>query len=109
MSDPKKSNDEKVAEYRHAIIILTAGARVIAGIDVPTLLQAIEYADGLGPLLDPTLWRDKHQAMEEDRQLLRAALPLHHFGKMLLEKFPVDPTQGPRGVQGADDDDGCPV
>lgn len=51
--------------------------------DLPMILAAIERADVFGPLLDPTLWRDKHRAMEEDRDMLRAAMPLWELGKRL--------------------------
>lgn len=37
------------------------------------LLDAISVADSLGAMLDPTLYRDKHAAMLEDRVVFEAA------------------------------------
>lgn len=51
--------------------------------DIPGMLRAIDRADTMGPILDPTLWRDKHKAMEEDKKTLEAALPLWQLGQKL--------------------------
>ncbi len=69
--------------YRAGVTMAAAAARLLAGVDVPGLLADIEHADAVGPLLDPTLYREKARAMGEDRELLRAALPLHQMGKKL--------------------------
>ena len=66
-------------EYQAAVMMVAAAARLLAGFDVPGLLSDIEHAEAFGPLLDPTLYRDKAKAMGEDRELLRAALPLYQL------------------------------
>lgn len=47
------------------------------------LLSAIDRADTLGPMLDPTLWRDKRQVMMEDRKVFEVA-------KRFVEAWPED-------------------
>lgn len=75
MSDERfKATD--VESYRTLVLMVVNAGHVLRMYDIPAALEAIEKADTLGPFLDPTLWRDKHAAMEQDRALLKAALPL---------------------------------
>lgn len=70
----------KIKEYQDAVLTAKLCANMLIAHDLSGLLAAIERADAIGPLLDPTLWRDKQKAMEEDAELLRAALKLRKFG-----------------------------
>lgn len=73
----------KEQEYQDAVITAVLCAKMLSVHDLPALLEAIEHGDSVGPVLEPTLWREKRGAMVEDRAALRAALPLHEFGKKL--------------------------
>jgi hypothetical protein len=55
--------------------------------DLQAMLVAIERADSAGPLLDPTLWMKNRKKMDEDRELLMAALPLANMGKRMRERL----------------------
>lgn len=72
-----------VEAYRTALMLCIAAARLIGQFDIPKLLADIDHADSIGPILDPTLWRDKHEAMHEDREVFRAALPLYKLAAQL--------------------------
>lgn len=72
---------EKIERYRSAVMTAAMAAQLLAQHDIAALLADIATADAIGPVLDPTLWRDKHEAMEQDRELLKAALALSKFGK----------------------------
>ncbi|OHD23791.1 MAG: hypothetical protein A2Y38_17015 [Spirochaetes bacterium GWB1_59_5] len=67
------------AEYKAAVIAAVTCARMLAQHDIPALLEAIDYAESVGPIIDPTLWRNKAKAMSEDRELLLAAGSLRAF------------------------------
>lgn len=69
-----------VEEYQSAVVAAKLCANMLAGHDITKLLNAIERADAVGPMLDPTLYRDKQKAMHEDKELLQAALKLARFG-----------------------------
>ena len=73
--------------HEHQIVVLGCieAARVLRGHDLKAALDAIERADSIGAILDPTLYRDKHQAMMDDKALLEAALPLWRFAEKLAE------------------------
>jgi hypothetical protein len=73
-------------QYQEKLLTILVAARTISDVDVPDLLQRINRADTLGALLDPTLYRKKHGAMMEDKELLEAALPLWRAGKALEER-----------------------
>lgn len=71
-------------DYRSAVVMAATAAKLLAGLDVPGLLEDIERAEAVGPIVDPTLYRDKAKAMGEDRELLCAALPLHKMGQRMM-------------------------
>jgi hypothetical protein len=77
------SDAAKVLEYQQAVRTAVFAARMLQPHDLAGLIQAIDRADALGPLLDPTAWRERHQAMLEDREILEAALPLWRLGQRL--------------------------
>ena len=70
MSGP---NDPNVILYQSAVKTAALCAQMLAQFDIPELLHAIERGHAFGPILDPTLYRDKHKAMDEDKELLEAA------------------------------------
>lgn len=72
-------------EYRANLELVANAARIIVLVDVGDMLDRINRADTLGPMLDPTLWRDKQGAMHEDEEMLRAALPLWRWAKKVAE------------------------
>jgi len=72
-----------VEEYRMQIGLCITAARIIADTDLPDILKRIELADSLGGIVDPTLWRDRRQAMEEDKRLVKAAFPLWKMAQEL--------------------------
>jgi pyrimidine operon attenuation protein/uracil phosphoribosyltransferase len=76
MAEKTEADDERIHKYRLALRGVVTAAHMLAGHDIPGLIEAIERAHTTGPILDPTLYRDKAKAMDEDAELLRAALPL---------------------------------
>lgn len=74
--------------YRSAVLMCAMAGNALAQHDLPKLLEAIEHAHAIGPILDPTLYRDKMPAMEQDKELLLAALPLWRWIK---SRQPVTP------------------
>ena len=69
--------------YQHAVLAAAMCARLLAQYDIAELLRAIDRADALGPLLDPTLFMQKREAMGQDRELLEAAAGLAALGRRL--------------------------
>jgi hypothetical protein len=70
----------KVAEYQGAVIACALARQILRAHDIPAILAAIEHAHAIGPILDPTAYREKGKAMEEDRELLTAAMKLRSVG-----------------------------
>ncbi len=60
--------------------------------DIQHMLRDIDHADSVGPLLDPTLWMKKGQQMREDREILKAALPLWNMAKKAQKKAKTTPS-----------------
>ena len=81
-------DEAKVLEYRQAITTAIMCAQLLTQHDIPQLLRNIERADAVGPILDPTLWREKQKAMDEDREVLKAANHLREIG-LKLDKLRV--------------------
>lgn len=73
----------EIEDYHSALLACITAAKVLQQHDLAKRLRDISTADTLGPMVDPTLWRDKHKAMYEDREVLEAALPLWKLGQRL--------------------------
>lgn len=80
------TKQEKIAEYQVTVGEVMLMAERLAQLGIPELLAAIERAEAMGPILDPTLWVAKNRAMQEDKELLLAALPLRNIAEVLHEK-----------------------
>lgn len=63
-------------EYKNAVMAAHLAARMLAQHDLTAMIRAIDHADSVGAMRDPTLYRDKHEAMHEDRKMLVAARQL---------------------------------
>jgi hypothetical protein len=66
----------KIDEYREYLKTAYMYAQLIGFIPIPNILNAISHTEALGPILDPTLYREKMKAMEEDKKLLETLLPI---------------------------------
>lgn len=58
--------------YRTHLLMAYALARALVDLPLQEMLNAIGHAHAIGPILDPTLYRDKMHAMEQDTAVLRA-------------------------------------
>lgn len=54
--------------------------------DYGKLIAAQNTADAIGPIIDPTMYRDKMKAMHEDREMFEAAHAFVSTIKAALEK-----------------------
>lgn len=63
----------KAHEYQMILDQVTLLARLALNVeDVDEALSAIDHADSVGPLLDPTAWMKGHEEMGEVKKLLEA-------------------------------------
>lgn len=73
-------DSNKVREMQDGWSLLIGQARIIAMLPLERWLEQFEKAETLGPILDPTLYRDYIYDPEERGELLkgliRAAIPL---------------------------------
>lgn len=67
---------ETAEEYKEAVRACHMAAAIVGQHDLDGVLRRIANAETMGPLLDPTLYREKGQAMREDKEVVEAALPL---------------------------------
>lgn len=80
-------NDQSSHEWQASLLRVYAATRLLGDEDIPAMLEKISRAETLGPPVDPTLWLEKHAAMELDRRMLEAALPLHRYGREMKAKI----------------------
>lgn len=73
--------DARGLEYQAAVGTCALLGTMLVEHDLPGMLNAIERADSIGCMIDPTLYRDKVEAMHQDKDLLEAALPLYRWAK----------------------------
>lgn len=72
-------------DHRTTFLAVIAAMKWLLQVDLPKAIENIGRAHAIGPILDPTLYREKHRAMEEDEQLFRAALPLWRLAKEIRD------------------------
>ena len=63
-------------EYRSALIQCWMLANLSENIPTGEMLSRIAAADTIGPMIDPTLWMEKHKAMKEDKKIIEAIATL---------------------------------
>lgn len=56
--------------------LLMSQARIIAMLPLEDWINAMNRADSLGIMIDPTLWIKGHKKMDKIREVIEAALPL---------------------------------
>lgn len=66
-------------QWHDAVLAAASCAAVLHAHDIPELLQAAARVHAVGPILDPTLYRERSAAMDQDAALLLAALPLWEY------------------------------
>lgn len=81
----------QVVEYQMCVQRCHIACIALAELDIEKMLTAIDRAETIGPIVDPTLWRNKSEKMAEDKHLLMTALPMAMIGRKLLER--ASPTQ----------------
>ena len=74
-----------IERYQAAVRACAEAVRIVCQHDIQGLLDAIERAEAVGPFVDPTLYREKAGAMEQDRELFRAALQLVTYRDKVIQ------------------------
>lgn len=68
----------RVLGFAHAVRL--QARQLAVGGQLEDAIAAVDHADALGPVLDPTAYRDNATAMLEDREVLAAVRDLAHIG-----------------------------
>jgi len=71
---PRTTAELKIEEYRDARRTCELAKEMLKQHDLEQILKDINRADAVGMFTDPTLWREKHKAMDEDKEVFAAAL-----------------------------------
>ncbi|KKN03848.1 hypothetical protein LCGC14_1103550 [marine sediment metagenome] len=61
------------ADYAKAMLLLERLAQEIQDIPIPQMLQRIDTAETLGPILDPALWIKASDQLDSFKHLAQAA------------------------------------
>lgn len=73
------TDTEAVDTTREGWTLLANYARIIAMLPLETWLEAINRAEAVGPIVDPTLWIKANGNMADVKRLIQAAMPLKRF------------------------------
>jgi hypothetical protein len=68
------------AEYRAAVVGCAFIAKMLTQYDLQAIIEAINHSDAFGCFIDPTLWINNRDKMQEDKQIIEAAMPLWKMG-----------------------------
>ena len=76
-------------EWRNAMLSIHIARSILRQWDLKAMMDISIRQDSIAPIIDPTMWRDKHEAAAVDRQCIEAALAF-------LREFPKEPESGRR-------------
>ena len=79
---------DRVSDVGGCVMTIIAAMRILTQLDLKSAIQDSQTALDIGPIFHPTLWRDKHQKLSEDVELMRAALPLWKYAEKLRYEKP---------------------
>ncbi len=83
---------DRIDDHQACVKTVVLLARSLDIYDIPKAIDAATRALEMGPYIDPTAWRANHRKLEEDREMLRAALPLWELVQKLKERRDGVPT-----------------
>jgi hypothetical protein len=63
-------------EYAHTQIALAAALQTLRGLDLQGFIVACDRAEALGPMIDPTLYRNAHAGLDRIRVIAMAGKEL---------------------------------
>lgn len=73
-------------EYKGGLRGVGLAMTILSQHDLPAMLEAARRSDAIGCFVDPTLYREKAEALRIDIETLEAALPLwNRFHKMAAD------------------------
>jgi len=75
-------------DYQPALIQCWLLAKMTEEIPTSEMLSLMSAADTIGPMLDPTMWMQKADAMAEDRKIVEAVAVLRAAFVKLKEAHP---------------------
>lgn len=67
-----ETEEESIARYQSSLLMVVTAFRALEKRDFRRLISEIDKADAIGPMLDPTLYREKMNAMRQDRRVFEA-------------------------------------
>lgn len=59
-------------EYEEHLLRAHLVAQMLVDMPLAEMLSAIDHADSVGVMFSPTLWMEKHRAMDQDREIVQA-------------------------------------
>lgn len=73
LEDAERRGHDSLSAWRSAVVIgVAVGELLSEHFDVARMIADGNTSLGVGPILNPTLWRDRHEALEIDLKTLRA-------------------------------------
>lgn len=75
-----------IDDHRQAMEMIIMAMRMLAVVDLPRVHEAAQRALDFSCFSDPTLWIQKSKALEEDKELLEAAMPLWRAAAKMLAR-----------------------
>lgn len=81
-------------DHRNTVTIVVLAARALHGQPIREAIEQAERALAVGCLSHPTAWMQNHEKLEEDVEMLRAALPLVALAEKLAKGQTEEPADG---------------
>jgi hypothetical protein len=63
----------KIELWQSTVMVCAGAVQTLALLPLKELIEAGDHSLAIGPITDPTLWRDKAVPLQQDLELLKAA------------------------------------
>lgn len=64
---------DTIEDWQAAVLCCYTAARMLGQWDFGAMIELYDRCDAAGPIIAPELWRERHEAAADDREIVEAA------------------------------------
>lgn len=82
-----ETEDERPDDHQMAMMAVISAMRILSTVNLKGAQENASRAHSVAPFLDPTAYREKGKALQEDEEMMRAARPLWEMADKIKERL----------------------
>jgi hypothetical protein len=82
-----EADGQPIDDHGQCVMVVVMAARALETHDIEGAIERAKHALEIGPFFQPTAWIQNHEKLEQDIEVLRAALPLVKLAREIRERI----------------------